>query len=99
MVIAKQTRLVQWFDFGAECAHTTNVYNTLSTLPDEQTKTVLYFKLTYITKLLVDLLILRCVVLQGLVDCKRNSSLALLELPGLRLGRHLGSWVINCCAC
>lgn len=40
--------------------------------------------------LLVDLLILGRVVLQGLVGRRGDNPLALLELLGLRLGRHFG---------
>lgn len=40
--------------------------------------------------LLVDLLVLSRVVLQGLVGGRGNDPLALLELLGLRLGRHFG---------
>jgi len=40
--------------------------------------------------LLHDLLILGRVVLQGLVGRRGDNPLALLELLGLRLGRHFG---------
>ena len=40
--------------------------------------------------LLQDLLILGRVVLQGLVGRRGDNPLALLELLGLRLGRHFG---------
>jgi hypothetical protein len=53
--------------------------------------------------LLHDLLILSRVVLQGLVGRRGDDPLALLELLGLRLGRHFGGagrptvWIVSVC--
>ena len=55
--------------------------------------------------LLHDLLILSRVVLQGLVGRRGDDPLALLELLGLRLGRHFGGAgrptvrIVSICGC